>query len=325
MRMANRGADTKGRAGFPEPTLPRLSHPFLRYFLATRPAFLSVTLFAWAVGIAAAFGSGLSLSLGLAAVTLVFALVAHAGVNVLNDYYDGTDAINTERLFPYTGGSRFIQNGVLSARQTARFGAFLMGTVIAAGSTVAWVSGPGLWAIGVAGLFIGWAYSAPPFKLNSRGLGELCVAAGFGLIVVGTDYVQRGAFGAAPAVAAVSYALLVTNVLYINQFPDRSADAAVGKRHWVVRLSPARARWIYGLIGLGAYLWLAEAVVAGLLPPATLLGLAAAPLTALAGRDLLRHAYEPGRLRLAIERTIAAASLHGALLATGLVLGRILG
>lgn len=328
MRMANSGTDTRGRAGFPEPTLPRLSNPLLRYFLATRPAFLSVTLFAWAVGLAAAFESGLSLSAGLAAVTLVFALVAHAGVNVLNDYYDalnGTDAINTERIFPYTGGSRFIQNGVLSAAETAGFGALLMGTVMAAGSALAWISGPGLWAIGVAGLFIGWAYSAPPLKLNSRGLGEICVAAGFGLIVVGTDYVQRGAFSATPAVAAVSYALLVTNVLYINQFPDRGADAAAGKRHWVVRLSPARARWVYLLIGLGAYLWLAGAAATGLLPPAALLGFAAAPLTALAGRDLLRHAHEPGRLRPAIERTIAAASLHGVLLATGLVLERILG
>jgi 1,4-dihydroxy-2-naphthoate octaprenyltransferase len=35
-------------------------------------------------------------------------------VNVVNDYYDhlnGTDAANVERIFPFTGGSRFIQNG----------------------------------------------------------------------------------------------------------------------------------------------------------------------------------------------------------------------
>ena len=32
------------------------------------------------------------------------------------------------------------------------------------------------------------------------------------------------------------YALLVANLLYINQFPDRKADAAAGKNNLVVRL-----------------------------------------------------------------------------------------
>lgn len=309
-----------------EPTLARFSNPLARYLFATRPAFLSVTLFAWLVGLAAAFTDGLSLSIGLAVVTLVFAMVAHAGVNVLNDYYDalnGTDAINTERIFPYTGGSRFIQNGVLSAAQTAWFGTILFAAVIVAGSILAWVSSPGLLAIGVAGLFIGWAYSAPPLKLNSRGVGELCVAAGFALIVVGTDYVQRGAFGSVPAVAAVSYALLVANVLYLNQFPDRAADAASGKRHWVVRLPLTQARYAYVAIAVGAYLWLAAAVVAGALPPLALLAFLAVPLTALAARNLLWHAQERGRLRQAIQCTIGAASVHGALLAAGLALARL--
>src|SRR3970040_263437 len=86
---------------------------------------------------------------------------------------------------------------------------------------------------GRAGLFTAWAYSAPPLKLNSRGLGEACVAMGFGLIAVGADYVQRAEFSLFPVVAVLPYALLVTNLLYINQFPELKADAATGKRHWV--------------------------------------------------------------------------------------------
>ena len=82
------------------------------------------------------------------------------------------------------------------------------------------VSGNGLLLIGASGLLIGWAYSAPPPKLNSRGIGEACVAAGFGLIAVGADYVQRASFAVFPVAAVASYALLVTNILFVNQFPD---------------------------------------------------------------------------------------------------------
>ena len=222
-----------------EPTLAMLQNPFARYFAATRPAFLTASLMACLVGLAVAWHDGLAFDIPLALVTLLFALLAHAGVNVLNDYYDainGTDAQNTERIFPFTGGSRFIQNGVLTLAQTRNFGFVLMGCVAAAGLWLMAYSAPQLMYVGLAGLFIGWAYSAPPFRLNSRGLGELCVAAGFLAITVGTDFVQRKGFAAAPFIAGLSYALLVTNLLYINQFPDRTADTAAGKLHWVARL-----------------------------------------------------------------------------------------
>jgi 1,4-dihydroxy-2-naphthoate octaprenyltransferase len=39
-------------------------------------------------------------------------------------------------------------------------------------------------------------------------------------------------------------------VIYINQFPDYPADKAVGRRNWVVRLGPARAAPVYGVISL---------------------------------------------------------------------------
>jgi 1,4-dihydroxy-2-naphthoate polyprenyltransferase len=309
-----------------EPTLAALPNPVVRYFLATRPAFLTVTLFAALIGLATAWLDGVAFAPLKAGMTLLFALVAHAGVNVLNDYYDalnGTDAINTGRIFPFTGGSRFIQNGVLTTTATARFGAMLFGVTMVAGIWLTSVSAPGLLVIGVTGLVIGWAYSAPPLRLNSRGFGELCVATGFALIVVGADFVQRGAFSALPVVAAVPYALLVTNVLYINQFPDRKADAAAGKRHWVVRLAPEQARWGYLLIALVAHAWLIGAVVAGILPWPTLIALASLVPAAGGARGLFRCAAAPARLAPAIRATIGAATLHGLLLASGLAAARL--
>jgi 1,4-dihydroxy-2-naphthoate octaprenyltransferase len=306
-----------------EPTLAALPNPVLRYFLATRPAFLTITLVGCLLGFCTALHSGIALHADLALVTVLFALVAHAGVNVVNDYYDalnGTDEMNTQRIFPFTGGSRFIQNGVLTRRATAVFGFALLAAVVPAGLWLVSQSAPGLLLIGAAGLFIGWAYSAEPLKLNSRGLGELCVAAGFALIALGADFVQRKGFAPLPFVAALPYALLVTAILYINQFPDRAADAAAGKRHWVVRLPPRQAAWSYGLIIALAYGGLIGGVWLGHLPKASLAAMAALPLSLQAQRRLSAHAEDVAQLTPAIQLTLVAAHVHGAILAAALFL-----
>jgi 1,4-dihydroxy-2-naphthoate octaprenyltransferase len=308
-----------------EPTLATLQNPLVRYFAATRPPFLTAALMACVTGLAIAWHSGVAFDTELAIITLLFALMAQAGVNVLNDYYDalnGTDAQNTERIFPFTGGSRFIQNGVLTLAQMRNYGFALMAGVAAAGLWLMAHSGPQLMYIGLAGLFIGWAYSAPPFRLNSRGWGELCVAAGFLLITIGTDFVQRKGFSAEPIIAGLPYALLVANLLYINQFPDRKADIAAGKLHWVARLDVQHARWGYALFAALAYGWLLVAVLLGWMPVLALLGLLAAPLSLKAARLVLIHAARPQQLGDAIKLTIGAMMVHGGLLSLGLVFGR---
>ncbi len=306
-----------------EPTLAAFQNPLARYVAATRPAFLGASLMACLIGLAMARHQGIAPDPVLAAVTLLFALLAHAGANVLNDYYDalnGTDAQNTERIFPFTGGSRFIQNGVLTLAQMCNFGFALLTCVAVAGLWLMAHSAPQLLYVGLAGLFIGWAYSAPPLKLNSRGWGELCVTAGILSITVGTYFMQRKAYDAAPFVAGLSYALLTMNLLYINQFPDRTADTAAGKLHWVARLEVGQARWGYVLIASLAYAWLLASVLLGRLPALALLSLFALPLSAKAARQLWQHAAQPQMLGDAIKLTIAAMLAHGALMSLGLVL-----
>jgi len=308
-----------------EPFPAALPNPILRYFVATRPAFLSVTFVGVLVGWASAVAAEASFRALPALLTMIFALVAHAGANVVNDYYDsvsGCDDANTERVFPFTGGSRFIQNGVLSAGQIKAFGYALLVVVIPPGLWLTLHSGPGLLLIGAAGLVVGWAYSAPPLKLQSRGLGEFGITAGWTLIVVGSDYVLRGSFDVAPLAAGLAFALLVANVLYINQFPDIRADALAGKRTVVVRLGAAHSRWGYALIALLAYLWPLAMIVSGRLPWAAAVSLLAAAASMSALRVLWIDAERPGALAPALKLTILAAVAHGLLMAAALVLAR---
>lgn len=304
-----------------EPSLAAFPNPLLRYFVATRPAFLSVTFVGCLLGLASAAHGGVQVAPLLATLTLFFALVAHAGANVINDYYDalsGCDAANSTRVFPFTGGSRFIQNGVLGVSATGRFGYALLLTVIPAGLWLTAVSASGLIAIGLAGLVVGWAYSAPPFKLQARGMGEFGITAAWLLIVVGSDFVQRRAFDFAPVAAGLGFALLVANVLYINQFPDVAADAQAGKRTLVVRLGAPAARWGYVTIAALCYGWVIAMVAAGRLPAVALVSLLAAVASVGAARVLWRAAENPPALEPAIKLTILAASLHGLLLAAAL-------
>ncbi len=290
----------------------------------TRPAFLLLTLSTVMLGLASAASAG-PLALWRALATLLLACLAHAGGNVLNDYHDarsGADAANRDALSPFTGGARLIQDGQVTERDTARWALWLLLATSAGGVVLASVSGPGLWLIGAAGLVLAWAYSAPPLALMARGLGEAAVATCWWLVVLGADYVQRGALAALPALLGGGLALLVANLLLINGFPDAPADARVGKRTLVVRLGPAAAARLYLGLALLAHAVVPLAVLAGWAPTGALAGLLSLPLSLVAGGLLWRHRRQAARLRPAIGLTIAAANLHALALAAGLVLGR---
>lgn len=300
-----------------EPVPEAFPHLFARYFAATRPAFFAATLAAYLLGLAGAVYSGVVLQEIMAVLALLLALLVHAGVNVLNDYYDalnGTDAANIERLYPFTGGSRFIQNGVLTLTQTAYFGYLLLGVAILGGLALVWQVGLGLLVIGALGVFIGWAYSATPLSLNSRGLGELCVFIGFLGIVIGADYVQRHAFSFQPLIVGVSYALLATNLLFINQFPDRKADAEAGKRNLVVRLPPARTVRIYLTLVIFAIIWLVVMIKIDRLPLLAILSVLPLLFSLRAFWILRQFAATPTQLLPAIRFTLAAVLTHALLL-----------
>lgn len=303
-----------------EPSLDRLRNPVLRLFAATRPAFLSVTLVACLIGLASAHYDGASIQLGTALLTLVLALLVHAAGNVLNDYFDalsGADDNNTRRIFPFTGGSRFIQNQVISLRGMGLFGFFLLLAVIAPGIWLA-SDRPGLLVIGLTGMVLAWAYTAPPLKLVCRGLGEGVIFCCWLLVVIGADYVQRGSLSLTPVLAGASFALLVANLLFINQFPDHDGDRQGGKLTLVVRLGPEQAKWLYFVFALVAHLFLLLAIGRNALPQTSGLALLTLLMALHAGRVLRSNASTPEALEPAIKLTIGAALLHGLLLAATL-------
>lgn len=308
-----------------EPGATLLARPLLRYWLATRPPFLAASVVPVLLGAAAADYQGFSIQIGLLLWCVLGIMLIHAGVNVLNDYYDeqnGTDRRNTQRIYPFTGGSRFIQNGVLTVSTTLYFGLVLLAMGMLVGLGLTWISGVDLLWIGLAGFVIGWGYSAPPLLLNSRGLGELAVAVGVGVLApLGAWYVQAGVVAGYPVLVSVPLALLLMNILVINQFPDREADAASGKHHWVVRFGATVAARLYLAAVLLAGAVLVLLVMLETLPAAALLSLLPVGIALRAALQLLENAQQPNLLEPAIKMTIGSAILHGVLLTLSLWLG----
>ena len=298
------------------------SLPWLTLVQMTRPGFLVITAVACVLGTAVAAACGHGPNVWTALATLLLAVLMHAAANVLNDYHDalnGADEANTQGLFPFTGGARLIQNGHVSLQDTHNLAKALLIFLIPCGLLLAVKTGGGLILLGLAGLLLGWAYSAPPLALMKRGLGEATVALTWGLVVVGADYVQRKHFFVIPAAVAVSFALLVGNILVINGFPDATADALVGKRTLVVRLGARWAAWVYLVFALLAYAWLVVGVWLFIHPEPALWGLASVPLSLWAFLQLHKHANQPALLTSAIVLTIAAAVVHGLTMSAGLV------
>lgn len=286
----------------------------------TRPAFLLLTVVACALGTATAAACGCGLDLPLALGATFLSVLAHAAGNVLNDLQDarnGADAANQQGIFPFTGGSKLIQTGMVTEQQTAELLTALLVFLVPAGLLLAVKAGGGVLLLGMAGLALAWAYSAPPLKLVSRGLGEMTVALVWFLVVVGADYVQRRHFFPIPAWVALGFAILVAALLLINGFPDAKADAQVGKRTLVVRLGPVKASALYTVLVLAAHLWLVAGVWLLVPPSQALWGLVSWPFSLAAAAWLAKHRHQPERLKPALGLSVAAVLLHGLGLAGG--------
>jgi 1,4-dihydroxy-2-naphthoate octaprenyltransferase len=305
-----------------EPSIEKFPNKFAIYFAATRPPFILATIIPILLGFAYARYHGFTIHWAYFFLALLAGIFLHAGINVLNDYYDalnGTDDFNEERIYPFTGGSRFIQNEVLSRTQTRDFGLGLIAVVILIGFYLVLHLGLGLLFLGLFGILIGWAYSAPPLQLNSRGLGELTVLIGFGLLPLGAWVTQTGSFSLNAVLIAIPLGLLTCNLLYINQYPDRKADIKAKKMHWVARLPTNISRWGYWLISGIAWVLIALYVVTGLLPSLSLISLIPIVLSVYAGKELFKNSDQPQGLEIAIKMTLLAMLLHGGLLTLSLL------
>jgi 1,4-dihydroxy-2-naphthoate octaprenyltransferase len=292
-----------------------------------RVPFFTASIVPVVLGASVAWSETGVFSLGLFLLTLVAGMSLHAGTNVANDYFDHKsrdDEINVEFVRPFSGGSRLIQKGLLTPRAVLveSLVLFAIGGVI--GVYLVATRGPMILVLGLIGAFCGFFYTAPPVNIAARGIGELTVGLNFGtLMTLGAYYVQVGRFSAGAFLASLPVAILIADVLYINEFPDYTADKAVGKTHLVVRLGKEKAVWGYLALTLAAYVSILVPVLARAIPAYCLLGLVTLPIAMKAIRVAVSNYADSPKLAPANAATIQLHMLTGLLVAAGFILDRI--
>lgn len=230
---------------------------------------------------------------------------------------------------------RAVHAGLITLGQirTAIAAVYLLGA--ACGAYAAWVGGLPAIAIGLLSVLASLAYSAGPFPLGDRALGDPLFFVFFGVVSVAGAYYVQAAAVLAPAfpltvpdgtmawdvfVASLAVGALTTNILVIDNLRDRDYDRS--KHEWTVAVLIGRRG---SLIEYAALVALAYAVPvalwrSGAAGAAVLLPWLSLPYAAIVARRVVgassREALVPltpqaGRLLLGFSLLFAAGVAAG--------------
>ncbi len=163
------------------------------------------------------------------------------------DYYvDRTNVVNTK----FSGGSRVLVEGHFS-RKVALIsgiicGAIFVSLVVPIYFKYYFKSFPYLALFGAVGLFLGYAYGDPPFKLSYKGWGEILTAFDCGYLSIAAGYyISTGRIDLIPFVLSFPPALTVFCLAFINAYPDISSDKEGGKMTLPVIFGIKRMNYVY--------------------------------------------------------------------------------
>lgn len=174
---------------------------------------------------------------------------------------DGSETLSSlRRAIAGFGGAALVCGGVIFALRTWQYGFW--------GVQGSWQ----IVAIVALTAFLGVFYSAPPFKLAYRGLGEPVIGIIFGpLLMLGVFYASSAQPFDDVIWISLPVGLLVLNILFTHSFIDKAGDAESNKMTLARLLGSDRAGLVAAyVINLLPYAIVVSAVCAARLHPACL-------------------------------------------------------
>jgi 1,4-dihydroxy-2-naphthoate octaprenyltransferase len=283
-----------------------------------RPFTLTATLSPLLVGTAVAADEGVFRPLNFL-LALLAGLFLQIGTNYFNEYFDYRYGLDSSESL---GASTVIFRGEMTARQVFGGGVacFVLAILLSFGLIA--LVGPAIILFGLVGMAIAYFYSARPFTLARRGLGDVMVYLAMGLLMTwGAYYVQIQHWSWLVFVTSVPVGFLVTAILNMNNVRDYQEDRLVHKLTLPVRFGQTFGVWYHTCLLLGSYLAVTVFVLLRWLPVYSLVVWITFPLAFLNIRSVL-NASDRKAFIIGIKRTSALHFQFGVMLAIGLLLAR---
>jgi 1,4-dihydroxy-2-naphthoate polyprenyltransferase len=288
------------------------------WLLAARPKTLPAAIAPVLVGTALAAREGVFDPLVFIA-TLAAAVLLQIGANFSNDVFDFLKGADKARVGP----ARVTQSGLLTPEQMLRGTGVVFVLAALIGVYLVYVGGLPIALIGVFSILAALAYTAGPFPLAYNGLGDVFAFVFFGLVAVtGAYFLQTLQFTTLAFVCAVPTALLVTNIIVVNNLRDIDTDREANKRTLAVRIGDKPTRIEYVTFVSLAFLVPLLLRIAGVIGGFWwLLPWLSAPIATSLVQDLLRTPRSPA-LNPILGRTAQFNLIFSALFAASLLLSR---
>ena len=164
-------------------------------------------------------------------------LLGDLSTHYSNDYFDVEVDKIVERKKFFAGSTILVTNPKLRvSAKLISISLLALSTILAVSMVLLYGAPMEFLIIALGENFLGWAYSAPPFRLISRGLGEIAVATVTGFAIPGIGYLAlRGHFDPLFVYFAVPFVIYGLILSLSLGAPDREIDRKGGKRNLVVR------------------------------------------------------------------------------------------
>jgi 1,4-dihydroxy-2-naphthoate octaprenyltransferase len=197
-------------------------------------------------------------------------VLAHAGANLISDYFDFRHNVDREETF---GSSRILVEGAISPGRILAGSWVAFAIASAIGAYLVFTIPNGMFLIGLIALggVLALFYTAKPVAFKYHALGDVAVFVSFGsAMTLGAYFVQAHTFSWSPVICTLPLGLLVDAILHGNNLRDIKHDRVAEIRTVAMMLGEGRAKLMYYALVFGAYLLTLALVLTGQLPPVSM-------------------------------------------------------
>jgi 1,4-dihydroxy-2-naphthoate octaprenyltransferase len=205
------------------------------------------------------------------AILAVFGVIfTHLSMNLFDDYFDDKNQniqirneLADNKIISRIGKCDYLITKRATPKQLLFAATVFLFFAIVLGGIIFLHRGNIILYLALMGGFLGLFYSAKPFCLSYRGMGEIVVGTVFGyLLMTGVFYASCGTYTHVIGFVSASVGLLVTNILFTHSIMDYQPDKYTGKKTLAILIRSRKGMfWASSVLNLLPFLLMGYGIV----------------------------------------------------------------